>query len=104
MTIRFFKRVKIFPGLTVNLSKNNVSVSAGPRGARFTTGTAGNRVTAGLTGTGLYYTQKLKKNPPKEEPPEEEDDKIIEKAVKSIGCFIVIFFISMFLIIVLTHG
>jgi len=56
MPFRFFRRVRIAPGLTLNLSKSGVSVSAGPRGAKFTLGTRGNRATVGLPGTGLFYT------------------------------------------------
>jgi len=56
MPFRFFRRLSIAPGLTLNLSKRGVSVSAGPQGARFTMGTSGTRATAGLRGTGLHYT------------------------------------------------
>lgn len=56
MSFRFFQRIRIAPGLTLNLSKRGVSVSAGPRGLRLTAGTSGVRATAGLPGTGLYYT------------------------------------------------
>jgi tetratricopeptide (TPR) repeat protein len=56
MPFRFFRRLRIAPGLTLNLSKTGVSVSAGPRGAKFTVGTRGNRSTIGLPGTGLFYT------------------------------------------------
>ena len=63
MTVRFFHRFRIAPGVTLNLSKKNVSVSVGPRGARYTTGTAGDRATLGLTGTGLFVTEKIKRTP-----------------------------------------
>lgn len=56
MPFRFFQRIRIAPGLTLNLSKGGVSMSAGPRGARVTAGTSGTRATAGLPGTGLHYT------------------------------------------------
>ncbi len=56
MPFRFFRRFRIAPGLTMNLSKRGASVSAGRRGARVTMGTSGTRATAGLTGTGLHYT------------------------------------------------
>lgn len=56
MPFRFFRRFRIAPGLTLNVSKRGASVSAGPRGARVTMGTRGTRATAGLTGTGLHYT------------------------------------------------
>jgi len=56
MPFRFFQRIRIAPGLTLNLSKGGVSVSAGPRGARLTAGTSGTRATVGLPGSGLHYT------------------------------------------------
>ena len=56
MGFRFFKRMNILPGVTVNLSKSGGSVSVGPHGARFTLGPQGSRVTLGIPGTGLFYT------------------------------------------------
>ena len=57
MGFRFFKRIKIFPGLTLNLSKTGASLSAGIRGAHITVGSKGVRKTVGLPGTGLFYTE-----------------------------------------------
>jgi len=75
MGLRFWKRVKILPGVTINLSRGIPSVSIGPRGAKLTIGGSGTRATVGLPGTGLFYTEKLdKKKPPepraKQIPPE----------------------------------
>ncbi len=56
MGFRFWRRIKIAPGLTLNFSKSGVSVSFGPRGARFTIGPRGRRATVGIPGTGLFYT------------------------------------------------
>lgn len=56
MLFRFFRRIRIAPGLTLNLSKGGVSVSAGPRGAQCTVGTRDNRTTVGVPGTGLFHT------------------------------------------------
>ena len=56
MSFRFFRRIRIAPGITLNLSKSGLSVSAGPPGAKFTVGTKGTRATIGLPGTGLFYT------------------------------------------------
>lgn len=57
MSFRFFRRVRIAPGITLNLSKRGVSVSMGPRGAKYTVGSRGTRATMGLPGTGLFYTK-----------------------------------------------
>jgi hypothetical protein len=56
MGLRIFRRIRIVPGLTLNLSKRGASVSAGVRGAHVTMGTHGTRETVGLPGTGLSYT------------------------------------------------
>jgi len=55
---RLFRRVRIAPGLTVNLSKSGPSLSLGVRGAHVTLGSNGIRKTIGLPGSGLFYTSK----------------------------------------------
>ena len=56
MAFRFWRRIRLAPGVTLNLSKSTASLSLGPRGAKYTISPRGNRATAGLTGTGLFYT------------------------------------------------
>jgi len=58
---RFWRRMKLAPGVYVNLSKSGPSLSVGPRGAKYTVGARGRRVTAGIPGTGLFYTTQLSK-------------------------------------------
>jgi len=62
MSFRFFRRFKIAPGLTLNLTKRGGSLSVGPRGAKLTAGTSGVRRTFGVPGTGLWYTEKVGAN------------------------------------------
>ena len=59
MAFRFWRRIKVAPGVTLNLSKSGGSLSFGPRGAKFTAGSRGRRATVGIPGTGLFYTQAL---------------------------------------------
>ncbi|HDH96892.1 MAG TPA: DUF4236 domain-containing protein [Proteobacteria bacterium] len=59
MAFRFWRRVRIAPGVTLNLSKSGASISVGPRGAKFTIGSRGGRVSLGVPGTGLFYTTTL---------------------------------------------
>ncbi|MBW2306393.1 MAG: DUF4236 domain-containing protein [Deltaproteobacteria bacterium] len=59
MSFRFWRRIKIVPGVTLNLSKSGGSISFGPRGAKFTVGSRGKRATVGIPGTGLFYTTTL---------------------------------------------
>ena len=54
--LRFWRRMKIAPGLTLNLSKSGGSLSFGTRGAKQTIGRRGRRTTVGIPGTGLFYT------------------------------------------------
>jgi len=53
---RFYRRASIFPGLSVNVSKSGPSLTVGMRGAHVTLGGKGIRKTAGIPGTGIYYT------------------------------------------------
>jgi hypothetical protein len=61
MGFRFRKRIKLFPGLWINLSKKGGSVSVGGHGATTNISKEGVRGTVGLPGTGLsYQTKRLK--------------------------------------------
>lgn len=57
MSFRFYKRIKIAPGLSINFGKSGASLSVGPKGAKMTIGPKGIRKTVGIPGTGLYYTE-----------------------------------------------
>ena len=56
MGFRFQKRIKILPGVTLNLSKSGISTSLGPKGAKVTIGHGKIRKTVGIPGTGLSHT------------------------------------------------
>lgn len=56
MGFRFSRRIRILPGVSVNLSKSGPSVSVGPRGAKHTIGSKGSRTTVGIPGTGISHT------------------------------------------------
>ena len=58
MRFRFYKRIKIAPGVTLNWGKRGTSVSFGPRGARTTIGPHGVRSSVGIPGTGIRYEKK----------------------------------------------
>lgn len=56
MGFRFHKRIKILPGVYINLSKSGVSASVGGRGATVNVGADGRRmITLGIPGTGMSY-------------------------------------------------
>ena len=58
MGFRFYRRVHIFPGLTVNVSRSGPSLSVGVRGAHVTVGRRGVTRTVGIPETGIYYTSR----------------------------------------------
>jgi hypothetical protein len=62
MGLRFQKRIRIFKGLTLNLSKSGASFTVGGRGA--SVNFSKDKVTGniGIPGTGLSYRQRLDKN------------------------------------------
>ncbi len=70
MAVRFWRRKRIFPGVTLNFSKTGISISFGVKGAKFTKTIIGKkkgdeRVTVGIPGSGLYYTKTTRKRKPK---------------------------------------
>src|SRR5437870_13864945 len=58
MGFRLYKRVRLFPGVSVNLSKSGPSLSFGVRGAHVTVGRRGVTRTVGVPGTGVFYTSR----------------------------------------------
>lgn len=59
MAWNYRKRVKIAPGVHLNFSKNGVSTSIGPKGAKVSFGRNGTYMTTSIPGTGLYSRQKI---------------------------------------------
>ena len=58
MGLRFQRRVKLLPGLHLNLSLSGVGVSVGGRGAHIGVTARGQRYTSiGLPGTGLSWRE-----------------------------------------------
>ena len=55
----FRKRVKIAPGVHLNLSKSGVGISAGVKGLSVSTGKRGTYLNTSLPGTGLYSRTKI---------------------------------------------
>jgi hypothetical protein len=58
MGLRFQRRIKVFPGLRLNLSRSGVGLSVGGRGAHVGITSRGQRYTSvGLPGTGLSWRE-----------------------------------------------
>lgn len=58
-----FRRFRVAPGVTLNVSKAGPSVSIGPRGAKFTIGSTGARETLGAEGVYLTNSQRATRGP-----------------------------------------
>ncbi len=61
MGLRYRKRIKIAPGIYINISKSGMSTTIGPRGASVNFGRNGTYINAGIPGTGLYERQRIDK-------------------------------------------
>ena len=75
MSFRFFRRIRVAPGISLNLSRSGGSLSFGPRGSKYTVGPRGTRSTVGLPGTGLHYTRtgsRARRAPPAQSPSAED--------------------------------
>ena len=59
MSIRFQKRLTLFPGVRVNFSLRGLSLTVGPKGANVNVGSAGTFLNLGIPGTGLAARSKL---------------------------------------------
>lgn len=57
MGFRFSRRIKVAPGVRLNISNSGVSTSVGRKGAWLTFGSRGTRSTVGVPGTGVSYLQ-----------------------------------------------
>jgi len=61
MGFRFRRRLRIFPGLWLNLSKKGTSLSVGGRGATINVNREGVQETIGLPGSGVSYLTRRRK-------------------------------------------
>lgn len=57
MGLRFRKRIKIIPGIWLNLSKSGISTSDGGKGLTVNLKKGNTKTTAGIHGTGLSYSE-----------------------------------------------
>ena len=60
---RYRKRIKILPGIHINISKSGISTNIGVKGAYVSFGSKGTYVNTGFPGTGLYRRDKIAENP-----------------------------------------
>lgn len=60
MTWRFRKRIKVLPGVHLNIGKRGISTSIGVRGASVTIGKGRTTASAGIPGTGLGISRTVR--------------------------------------------
>ena len=92
------KRVKIVPGVYLNLSKTGTSWSVGPRGAKINFGgKRGTYVSAGIPGTGIYFREKVGKRTKRK-----RSDVLMSEnnPVATNGWFVLLFYSSFVLFII----
>lgn len=97
MGIRFRKRIKIAPGVTVNVGKSSVGVRVGVKGAGVSANTKGKTTSSvGLPGTGLSYQKHGTLKSKNTEPDNSVDN---ESTPYGGGCLIaVVVFVVLFLV------
>ena len=59
MAWKYRKRIKIAPGITINLSKSGVSTTIGTKGASINIGNKGTYLNTGIPGAGIYDRQRI---------------------------------------------
>lgn len=62
MAWTFSRRVKVIPGVYINLGKNGISTSIGVRGAHVNFGNRGTFLQTGIPRTGIFHRQQLSFN------------------------------------------
>jgi len=57
--MKFRKRIRILPGITLNLSTSGISTTIGPKGLSVNISEKGTYLNTGIPGTGLYDRIKI---------------------------------------------
>ena len=60
--MRFRKRINLFSGFSLNISKSGLSSTIGTKGLSINTGKNGSYLNTGIPGTGIYDRQKIGSN------------------------------------------
>lgn len=86
MGFRFQKRIKIAPGVRLNISKSGISTSLGVNGATVNIGKDGVQRTIGIPGTGLSHRKRILKS--SEAPPPDTKAQPSKLAQVAAGLFV----------------
>ena len=63
MSLRFRRRIRILPGVHLNLGLHGIGLSVGPRGLHLGMNRRGMYTSAGIPGTGLYALHHVRSSP-----------------------------------------
>lgn len=102
MGFRFQKRIRLLPGIGLNLSKTGASVTVGKPGLSVNLSKDGTTGNVGIPGTGLFYREKISSSPMQAQelaPIEQEDE--AQSADSGAGIWKLLFFAALIMIIVL---
>jgi len=89
MGIRFRKRIKILPGVHINLSRSGISTSLGVRGASITKGYGQTRTNLGIPGSGISHNAVTGDTKRQEHNTDPEAPSAWAQAFNFIGSFLV---------------
>ncbi|CAM8632986.1 Domain of unknown function DUF4236 [Burkholderiales bacterium] len=87
MGLRFQKRIKILPGLRLNVSKTGISWTVGTRGASVTARDGKLTGNVGVPGTGLSYRKRL------DLPDAEREEPAVTEPANRTGWLLIIVFV-----------
>ena len=88
MAWSYRKRIKIAPGVHLNVSKSGISTTFGIRGASITTGKRGTYLNASIPGTGIYSRSKISSSGDTSTPPSNFSNTKSNTASNTKGCLI----------------
>lgn len=88
MGLYYRKRIKLLPGVRLNLSKSGASLSVGRRGASMNFGKRGTYMNAGIPGTGIYSRTRISQS--SKQPPIKEYNTWTDS--KQWGCAMLLLF------------
>jgi hypothetical protein len=93
MGFKFRKRIKIAPGLSINISKSGISTSIGGKGATVNIGKKGVTTTTSIPGTGISHSQKILSTDSSSSGKEKNQLSSNQKIVRNLLFLIIVYFI-----------
>lgn len=96
--MRFRKRIKVAPGVSLNVGKKSAGVRVGGRGYGISSNTrTGTRATVGIPGSGISYSKKLSSNPSTTE----RDPEATATAITSLVVVVIVVILAVVIFVLL---